>query len=554
MNTRRRFSILFLLLLVWLSLPGRLSAQFREQVEVRTDRSYFMAGETLWFGVQRNPGSDVFSTVVYAELVTPRGTPVAQKKLALDESGATGSFLLPGDLSSGSYYVRAYTKWMRNCGPESFAYSGVRIYNPYSQLVLPVDTLTSLTLGSPESDEDASRDLQVRLPGTTFANREAVELELGWTGRGEAGVSVSVVPRGTLAETLLRSEDCRPEAHGPGEVVAEIQDASLSGSVVDASTGDPVPFATIYLTLLGAQRVFQCNYADSSGRFYFSFPGEMGSQDVFISAFREGVEKVELLLDQDFSTDVLSLPSLPVNPPAELDTALRNLSLNAQIARQYGMQEGTTPAGGATETSGFPLFYGSPSAVIRFDDFIRLPTMTEYFTEVVPQVSIRRTRGMRHFQVLGEHPDLLVYPPLLLIDGVAIFDLEAILALSPRLIERIEVVNAPYIHGNVTFGGIISLVSRNNDLAYIDLPESGLLVDFRMLEPEGAGMPAPELAEALPDVRNTLLWMPRIVLPAGETQTLTFRTGDTKGSYEAVVRGWDAWGQRIVRRLPFDVE
>ncbi len=72
-----------------------------------------------------------------------------------------------------------------------------------------------------------------------------------------------------------------------------------------------------------------------------------------------------------------------------------------------------------------------------------------------------------------------------MIDGVAIFDVEAVLAVSPRLIDRVEIVNAPYIRGNVTFGGIISLISRNNDLGYIDLPSSGLLVNYRMLDLPG---------------------------------------------------------------------
>ena len=119
---------------------------------------------------------------------------------------------------------------------------------------------------------------------------------------------------------------------------------------------------------------------------------------------------------------------------------------------------------------------------IDFDDFIKLPRLEEYFTEVVPQVSVKKNRGVTHFVVLGPHPDLSIYPPLVMIDGVAIFDIEAVLAVSPRLIDRIEIVNAPYIRGNVTFGGIISLISKKNDLGYIDLPSSGLLVNYQMLD------------------------------------------------------------------------
>ncbi len=64
---------------------------------------------------------------------------------------------------------------------------------------------------------------------------------------------------------------------------------------------------------------------------------------------------------------------------------------------------------------------------------------------------------------------------------------------------------APYIRGNVVFGGIISLISRNIDLGYIDLPSSGLLVDYRMLDLSLAdSLQTGVIDPRLPDVRNTI--------------------------------------------------
>jgi len=157
--------------------------------------------------------------------------------------------------------------------------------------------------------------------------------------------------------------------------------------------------------------------------------------------------------------------------------------------------------------------------------------------------------------LLGRHPDLAIYPPLLMIDGVAIFDVEAILAVSPRLIDRVEIVNAPYIRGNVTFGGIISLISKNNDLGYIDLPSSGLLVKYQMLDVPGAdtiqnGVTDPRL----PDVRNTLYWNPGLELLPDIKKVITFRTSDMKGDYEILFRGTDSTGSFFEKRVSFSVE
>jgi hypothetical protein len=201
------------------------------------------------------------------------------------------------------------------------------------------------------------------------------------------------------------------------------------------------------------------------------------------------------------------------------------------------------------------LFYGNPTSTTYFDDYIKLPNLEEYFVEVVPRVAVRRNKGVRKLVLLGAHPDLSVYPPLLMIDGVAIFDVEAVLSVSPRLIERVEIVNAPYIRGNVTFGGIISLISRNNDLGYIDLPSSGLLVNYSMLDVPWINSAQDGVKDSrLPDVRNTLYWNPKLHLHPNQSQKISFYTSDLKGEYEVLIRGSDASGKFLEKRVSFTVE
>jgi hypothetical protein len=138
---------------------------------------------------------------------------------------------------------------------------------------------------------------------------------------------------------------------------------------------------------------------------------------------------------------------------------------------------------------------------------------------------------------------------------VAIFDIEAVLAVSPRLIDRVEIVNTPYIRGNVSFGGIISLISKSNDLGYIDLPSSGLLVNYRMLDLSAGdtiqyGIQDPRL----PDVRNTLYWNPGLELNSTTGKRISFRTADLKGEYEILIRGIDSTGKYLEKRAGFRVE
>jgi hypothetical protein len=214
------------------------------------------------------------------------------------------------------------------------------------------------------------------------------------------------------------------------------------------------------------------------------------------------------------------LPSYPLDVDAEDLELIREMSDNVQIGIQYypGISLASDTAPPVRD-----FFYGDPTSVIRFDDFIKLPTMEEYFSEVTPQVAISKV--------------------------------ESVLAVSPRLIKQIEIVEAPYIRGNITFGGIINIISRNDDLGFIDLPESGLLAHYKMfnrINPDKQSILP--LEHGLPDLRNTLYWNPHVGLKPGENKIINFSTADTKGEYEAIIRGYDALGHYFEETIPFKVD
>jgi hypothetical protein len=557
--TAMRYRILYTAL--FLGLGFLLDAQVqKEELLVLTDRGHYITGETVRYrAFYRPPDTELageWSRVLYVELIQPNGTTLVQGKVRIDTLGAAGSLVIPEGLSSGTYYLKAYTRWMRNCGPEGYAYTSLRIFDPFNEEVLPVDSadweLKAAWQMMSQTDEDAADVLECSLAKDRYGIREEVSLNLKWNmDRVPANLTVSVSRTGLHGNQSYYRNGCETVSGDKAEILPEMQGLSLTGQVVN-SDGSPTPYATVYISVLGDEKEFFCNYSDSAGRFYFSLPDYKGKRELFVSAYHPDYPGLELLIDRDFSQDRLNLPSYPVHLNDSLTAIITEMSVNAQVAEQYYPSREPVLESRATEEL---LFYGHPVFTIKFDDFIKLPNLAEYFQEVVPQVSVKRNRGVRRLVVLGEHPDLAIYSPLIMIDGVAIFDVEAVLAVSPRLIDRLEIVNAPYIRGNVTFGGIISLISKNNDLGYIDLPSSGLLVDYQMLDlprsdPEMQGIRDPRM----PDVRNILYWNPEIILSPGTDQHISFRTSDLKGEYEILIRGTGSDGRYFEKRLSFLVE
>ena len=528
-----------------------------ESCRILSDRSIYVAGENIRFSVfYRSPGEvseTDLSKVGYVELISPAGVAYARTKIELD-SAAGGSLTVPLDLPSGTYFLKAYTRWMRNYGPKAYTYISVDVVNPFVKTVLQSDTLRESTvlLKKLSKDSGTSEALHVDMPGR-FEKRSPVNLDLIW-GNPLLPLEccVTVIPEGSLEKQWEYVPQVAQSGSGVRSYIPETRGISITGRIEDDSTGNPVPFAMVYISLMGDERGFICNYADSSGRFFFTLPDSYKEQDLFISAYHKEVGNLRVNIDQDFCMDALNLPSYPIQIGSTDEALIQAMVVNAQIGDQYSGPDGDA---GMTEAVEEGYFYGEPSSVIHFDDFIKLPTMEEYLTEVTPQVSVRRSMRRKELRVLGPHPDLNFYDPLIMVDGVAVFDVEAVLAISPGYIERLEVVEAPFVRGNLTFGGIVNLISRKGDMGYIYLPSSGLLVNYSMFGTPQSGRQVNQTDNPrLPDVRNTIYWNPHLLILPGEEPELSFISPEAGGNYQVVVRGFDSSGSYLESSYSFRVD
>ncbi len=119
----------------------------QEKIFVHTDRSAYLAGETLWFklyvtdGILHKPLA--LSKVAYIELLDIKNTPVLQASIALQEGSGQGSFFLPAGMNAGYYTLRAYTHYMKNTDPAYFFTQKITVVNTFvkPELVQTKDTL-----------------------------------------------------------------------------------------------------------------------------------------------------------------------------------------------------------------------------------------------------------------------------------------------------------------------------------------------------------------------------------------------------------------------------
>lgn len=549
---------------------SREAEKIQEQVQLFSDRDFYAVNEVIHFVAEHRvkgllPGN-FWSSVLYVELVAPSGIPVAQGKYPLLEGRALGSLKVPPSALTGDYYLKAYSRWMRNQGPTSFSYIPMKIINPFRSEV------------AAHAGESNPAALLPRLPYRDGALECSTASEVY-----AAGGEVKVILAGTLPEYLDQLQCCLtvvPEGaidlSGGQYILSDLKaeqenfqvsflpdlgsGVSVSGTVVDEEQ-KPVVFATLHFSLLGESPDYFATISDETGRFIFTTPVREGQQELFVTPQPINENPPEVRIDQEYDSRAPSLPWEKFQLSESEKLLARKCALNMQLAKAFEsgipLQEAADQE--PTQVNKVP-FYGSRVQQLLIDDYVRLPNLEEIFINLFPEVQLYKKKGENNIRILSSNSSIGIYEPLIMIDHISVFDHEAVLALLPEKIERIDLIDEVYLKGNVAFGGVLAIYSKNGDMAGIDLPEGSYFFDYQSFYPQEPerGNPALQVASEnsgrIPDTRNTIYWTSNLQVEKGKSIELPFRAPETPGSYVILVRGVDPNGQVLSATASFRVE
>ncbi|MEO1009813.1 MAG: TonB-dependent receptor plug domain-containing protein [Bacteroidota bacterium] len=129
-----------------------------EKVYVQTDKDLYVNGETIWFKLYLIDGTfhtaSQKSRVAYVELLNPMGKIVAQRKLYVENLGASGDIALDGEIGQGSYTLRAYTQYMGNeKNPKPFEKTIPIWVEPPSQVPVAANKTLKTSLAIPNFEQ-----------------------------------------------------------------------------------------------------------------------------------------------------------------------------------------------------------------------------------------------------------------------------------------------------------------------------------------------------------------------------------------------------------------
>ena len=544
--------------------------KIREHIQLFTDRNLYVVNESIHFmaehRVEGPVESSLWSSVLYLELVAPTGIPVAQGKYLILAGRAQGTLNIPEAALSGNYHLKCYSRWMRNQGPSSYSYTPVKIVNPFrSEVVVPAGG----SQASPELSRVPYKEMGMECVTSSgvYGAGEEVKLQLGGTllpNLEELRGCLTVIPAGAIDLDGGQYINSSGQAAQDPFRVSFLPDlgsgVSVSGTVVDARQ-EPVVSATLHFSLLGDSPDYFAAISDENGKFIFSTPAAVGQQELFVTPQPVNGSTLEVRIDQEYDARVASLPGEKFQLNGNEEVLAQRMVLNMQLAREFRIPaRAQESVKSDTRTDSNIPFYGTRVKQLRIDDYVRLPNLEEVFINLIPEVQFYRKRGENRIRILSDNSSITVYDPLIMIDHISVFDHEAILALSPDRIERIDLINEVYLKGNVAFGGILSIHSRNGDMAGIDLPEGSYFFDYESFyprEPQTAELTRDQVSQnqgRIPDTRNTIYWEDHLLLKKGESLEIPFKAPEIAGEYVILFRGTDPEGEVLSAMARFRVE
>jgi len=550
------------------------AAKIREEVQLFTDRNLYAVSEDIHFVAEHRVSgaleSSYWSSVLYVELVAPAGIPVAQGKYLLLGGRAQGTLRIPASVLTGDYTLKCYSRWMRNQGPASFAYTPLKIINPFRSEVAADGGGDPPSV--PVSRVPYNGGLECATSSPVYLPGDEVKLQLAGTLPAhleQLQCCLTVVPAGAIdldgGQFMLPRSQREPEDFRVSYLPDLGSGAAVSGTVVDASR-EPVTYATLHFSLLGDNPDYFATISDEHGRFVFSTPVAEGLMELFVTPQMAEGTVLEVRIDQEYDTRPVSLPREKFHLSEPEKDLARRTTLNVQLSEAFSEGYSATdsvplagPEPGSSGSSHIP-FYGTRVKQLLIDDYVRLPNLEEVFINLVPDVQFYKKRGENRIRILSDNASIAIYEPLIMIDHISVFDHEAVLALPPEKIERIDLINEVYLKGNVAFGGVLAIYSKEGDLAGIDLPEGSYFFDYQSFYPkQKSGQTQWERQKKaasgrIPDTRNTIYWTADLQLQKGNALDIPFQAPDSPGEYVILVRGVDPQGEVLSAITRFRVD
>jgi hypothetical protein len=529
-----------------------------ENVVVHTNTDFLITGETLYYSIHcleaKENQPSLLSKLAYVELIGENEKPLLQTKISLVEGRGAGDFFLPSTVPSGNYTLIAYTKWMRNFPLDYFFQKQITIINPYLKSVTSenrhnvekiidsssqkISESSQLYLNTDKKQYSARAKVMISIQNNDLAN--ACKISLNVHQHDNRVEKISKVLESDFQKSRNVPQPSRKEFVN---FLPDLRGETISGIVSESNSHQPLANTVIYLSAPGTTYLFQISRTDSKGRFYFNAKHIQTTGIQFQVERPSESESVDIMLDDEFVSQYAKFKPLPLSIDTSVRSQIQQRNVYSQIENAYFKMKRDSILDSIAQP-----FFGTPDKIYILDDFTRFPSMEDIFREYMYEVVVSKRNEKFIIQLMNKrNGSRFSNAPLILIDGIRVFDIETLMSYNPLLIKTVSLIRNRYIYAGILFDGILSINTYTGNAK--DLPIAITQKEYTPWQPTknyfspkynvGANL------DKIPDYRVQLFWNPIINLEPGQKFIGEFYTSDIDGDFLISVKGFNSKGEEI---------
>lgn len=323
----------------------------------------------------------------------------------------------------------------------------------------------------------------------------------------------------------------------------------VTGTITDKRTGLPAPGIAVYLSVPGERFHFANSVSDREGKIRFELQRSYGTENIIVQTQHTKDSTYQITINSPFATDKTSriLPAFSLNK--SLQPLLEDYAREQNLQQAFSAKQAPVfYMPGLKDTT---MFYGKPDKTYLLDDYVRFTTMEEVMREYISEVMVRKSQGDFRFRVLNApFKQFFENSPLVLLDGVPVFNSNKIIAFDPLKIRKMDILTRRYYQGAIAFDGIVSLSTYEGSLGGFELDPSALIIDYAGLQLQrqfnAPVYDSPEQKTSpLADQRHLLYWNPYLKTDTNGKLQFNCYSSDLPGDYVVVVQGMSASGKAL---------
>jgi len=331
----------------------------------------------------------------------------------------------------------------------------------------------------------------------------------------------------------------------------------IHARVLNRTDGTPAVNKETYLSSLDVPARLYVDMSDKEGHVKFEVRQFTGPKEITLQTNLATDSTYRFEVATPFSKQFSTTPVPAFFFDKTLENQLLTRSINMQTGNAFLPRVYTEKK--AVLTDSLP-FFGMPDEKYFLDDFTRFPTMEEVLREYVKGILVRKRQKEFHLRMIDKLLPNTYYTtdPLMLLDGIPVFDADKIIEMDPLKVKKIELISSRYFLGPMTFTGIVSFSTYRGDLGGFELDPKVLVMPYEGVQAQrefyAPKYDSNNANSRIADFRNLLHWAPNVTTGKDGKATVEFYTSDQTGRYQVVIQGITPDGTAGSKIVSFDVK